>query len=273
MSTASWKWLPGKTEMNRIDLKFKELRESGRKGFVGYLTAGDPDIKTSERNIRMAVKNGLDVLELGVPFSDPTADGPTIQQASQNALKNGMTVKKVLGMVASLRNDFASLPIVLFGYSNPFFRYGYEKICADAAEAGVDGMLIVDMPFEEAGEIRGCMKERGLHFIQLVAPTTPKERAEVILKDAEGFVYYIMVKGVTGARTSLVSDVSERVALIAECTNLPVAVGFGVSSGKQAAEVAKGADAVVVGSALIKAALENRLDAFTAEIREALDKG
>ncbi|OVE73826.1 tryptophan synthase subunit alpha [bacterium B17] len=258
--------------MNRIDAKFNGLRDAGRKGFVGYLTAGDPDLETSEKNIRLAIENGLDVLELGVPFSDPTADGPTIQEAAQNSLKKGMTVKKVLGMVSNLRKDYESLPIVLFGYANPFFRYGYDKICADAAEAGVDGMLIVDMPFEEADEIRGSMKSNGLHFIQLVAPTTPRERAEVILKDAEGFVYYIMVKGVTGARADVASDVNEKVAVLSECTGLPVAVGFGVSSGDQAAEAAKAADAVVVGSALIKAAREGRIDALSAEIRAALDK-
>jgi len=255
--------------MNRIDAKFAELKEQGRKGLVGYLTAGDPALETSEQNIRSAIENGLDVLELGVPFSDPTADGPTIQAASFRALSAGMDLEKVLAMVGRLRTDY-DLPIVLFGYSNPYFRYGYEKFCKDAAEAGADAMLVVDMPFEESGELRPHMDRNGLYYIPLVAPTTPRERAAEILKDARGFVYYIMVTGVTGARAELASDIAGHVSVLRECTDLPIAVGFGVSSGEQAGLAGEAADAVVVGSALVNAAREGGLGELVGELRDAL---
>lgn len=255
--------------MNRITKKFKELKKAGLKGLVGYLTAGDPDPAISEKNIRVAIKNGLDVLELGVPFSDPTADGPTIQEASQRALTAGMNVRKALEMVASLRRDF-DVPIVLFGYANPFFRYGYEKICADAAKAGVDGMLVVDLSYEEAEELCSHMDPHDLFFIPLIAPTTPKTRAAKILEHARGFVYYIMITGVTGARDKLASDIAGHVGELRECTDLPIAVGFGVSNGEQARKAGESADAVVVGSALIRAAQKGKLGALVRELHSAL---
>lgn len=255
--------------MNRITKKFGELKKAGRKGLIGYLTAGDPDPAASEKNIRVAIESGLDILELGVPFSEPIADGPTIQEASHRALAAGMNVRKALQMVASLRRDF-DLPIVLFGYTNPFFCYGYEKVCADAAEAGVDGMLVVDLSFEETDELRSHTDRRDLFLIPLIAPTTPRERAALILKNARGFVYYIMIKGVTGARDELVSDIARHVARLRECTDLPIAVGFGVSNGEQAREATKSADAVVVGSALVLAAQAGNLGALVRELRDAL---
>ena len=255
--------------MNRIDQTFRRLAAEGRKGLVGYLTAGDPDAAISERNIRAAIENGVDVLELGVPFSDATADGPVIQEASQRALAAGMTVGGALQMACRLRRDF-DLPIVLFGYANPFFRYGYERLSADAAEAGVDGVLVVDLPFEESGELRVPLEKHGLCFIRLIAPTTPTYRASAILKDAGGFVYYIMVTGVTGARTKTAEDVRGHVERLRGCTSLPIAVGFGVSGGQQAREAARSADAVVVGSALVRAAQEARAGEFVRELRNAL---
>lgn len=256
---------------SRIEAKFGELRKAGRKGLVGYLTAGDPDFKKSTASIISAIKAGVDVLELGVPFSDPTADGPEIQAAAHRALKAGMNLGRALEMVKLIRRE-SDVPVILFGYANPFFKYGYSRLCKEAAAAGVDGLLIVDMPFEEAAEIRGEMDRHGLEFITLVAPTTPAARARMILKDAGGFVYYIMVTGVTGARTSVATGLRAKVAALRKCTKLPVAVGFGVSNGKQAAEAARGADAVVVGSALVKAAKEGRLTALVREIRTALDR-
>lgn len=244
--------------MNRIEKKFEELKKAGRKGLVGYLTAGDPNIKCSEANIRVALANGLDVLELGIPFSDPTADGPEIQAASLRALAKGMNIRKALDMVARLRRDFDT-PIVLFGYANPFFRYGYQKVCTEAARAGVDGFLVVDLPFEESGEFRQHMKKHDLFFISLIAPTTDGTRAKKILTGAKGFVYYIMVTGVTRARTRLAGDVAARVRALKRSTNLPIAVGFGISGGKQARLAAKTAAAVVAGSALVKAAKEGKL--------------
>lgn len=255
--------------MNRITKKFKELKKEGRKGLIGYLTAGDPNPVESEKNIRVAIKSGLDILELGVPFSDPTADGPTIQEATCRALAAGMNVRKALQMVASLRRDF-DLPIILFGYANPFFRYGYEKICADAAKAGVDGMLVVDLPFEEQDELASHMERHGLFLIPLIAPTTPKERAAMILEKAQGFVYYIMVMGVTGVRDELAADVARHVGELRKCTDLPIAVGFGISNRQQARGAAKSADAVVAGSALIQAACGGKLEALVRELREAL---
>ena len=257
--------------MNRIDAKMQALREAGRKGFVAFLTAGDPNIDQSEADIRAALDHGVDILELGVPFSDPTADGPVIQAASLRALENGMTLRKVLDLVRRLRKDYDQ-PIVLFGYVNLFFRYGYEQLAKDAAEAGVDGLLVVDLPYEESGEMAAPLRQHGLYRIPLAAPTTGLERLRMILSDAGGFVYYIMVTGVTGVRQSVRSDLSERLTAVRSVTDLPVAVGFGVSSGEQAKTVAASADAVVVGSALITAAREDRLTELVQEIRAGIDE-
>lgn len=255
--------------MNRISRQFEALRKAGRKGLVGYLTAGDPDMDGSERNILAAIRDGVDVLELGVPFSDPTADGPVIQEAAQRALAAGMSVAKVLELVRRIRAE-SQVPIVLFGYSNPFFVYGYERLCADAAAAGVDGLLVVDLPFEESGELRVHAERHALCLIPLIAPTTPEARAATILQNARGFVYYIMVTGVTGARANVEGDVAAHVAALRRHTALPIAVGFGVSTGEQAGKVAQSADAVVVGSALVKAARDGSLGELVRELRQAL---
>jgi len=257
--------------MNRITATFEKLKAEGRKGLVGYLTAGDPDPETSLNNILAAIDSGLDVLELGVPFSDPTADGRTIQEASQRALAGGMSVAGVLSLVRRVR-EHSQVPIVLFGYVNPFFRYGYERIAADAAEAGADGMLIVDLPFEESGEMREHLDRHGLFLIPLVAPTTGTERAAAILAPARGFVYYIMVTGVTGARSEVAADIGEHVKPLRELTSLPIAVGFGVSDGEQAARAAAPADAVVVGSAIVQAALDGRVSELVGDLRSGLDR-
>jgi len=259
-------------DMSRIEQTFEALKKRNRKALVGFLMAGDPDLKTSERACRAALEHGVDVLELGVPFSDPTADGPVIQAAGQRSLAAGTTVAKVLALAKRLRRDFQT-PIVLFGYVNPFFSYGYEKLARDAAEAGVDAFLVVDLPFEESGELKVHLDKVELDFITLIAPTTPEARLKTILKEARGFVYYIMVKGVTGARTEVASDVSDHLARLKKHTRLPVAAGFGVSSGAQARAAALAADGVVVGSALVKAAAEGRLAALVKEIRQALDAG
>jgi tryptophan synthase alpha chain len=258
--------------MNRIDATFRNLKKQGRKGLVGYLTAGDPDLASSERDVREALAGGVDVLELGVPFSDPTADGPIIQEAAQRALAAGMTVRKTLELVSRLRAD-TDVPVVLFGYANPFFRYGFADICADATAAGADGMLVVDLPGEESDEMRVEMERHGLFLIPLIAPTTPPERAGSLLKRAKGFVYYIMVKGVTGARDRVAADIGSHVNALRKCTPLPIAVGFGVSSGDQARRAAASADAVVVGSALVRAAREQRLGPLVRELRGALEPG
>ena len=257
--------------MNRIDAKMQSLRDAGRKGFVAFLTAGDPTVEQSEADIRAALDHGVDILELGVPFSDPTADGPVIQAASLRALDHGMNLTQVLDLVRRIRKDYDQ-PIVLFGYVNLFFRYGYARLAKDAAEAGVDGILVVDLPYEECGEMAADLKNNGLYRIPLAAPTTGVERLRLILSDAGGFVYYIMVTGVTGTRQSVRGDLGERLQAVRSVTELPVAVGFGVSNGEQATAVAQSADAVVVGSALIAAAREGRLVELVQEIRAGIDK-
>ncbi len=247
--------------MNRIKSKFDELKKQGKKALIGYLTAGDPDIKTSERIMREALANGIDILEIGVPFSDPTADGPVIQAAGQRALKAGTNLKQILRMAASLRRSSGN-PFILFSYANPLFSYGYDKLCADAAKSGIDGLLVVDLPFEEAEELRKPMRAHGLTFIQLIAPTTSPQRAMKLLSGADGFVYYIMVKGVTGKRRRLSSGIGAHVARLRALAKIPVAVGFGISNATQARAAAKHADAIVVGSALVEAARNKKLKSF-----------
>lgn len=255
--------------ISRIDAAFKALKAQGRIGLVGYLTAGDPEYDTSLKNILAGIEAGIDVLELGVPFSDPTADGPVIQAASQRALAAGMSVKKALALVEDIRKE-SDVPIILFGYSNPFFHYGYAKMAADAASAGADGMLIVDLPYEETGEVRDHLNEHDLALVPLVAPTTPQDRIKVILKDAKGFVYYIMVTGVTGQRAEVATDVKDHIDEIRQSSSLPVAAGFGISNGEQAKQAADAADAIVVGSAFVSAAQEGRLTPLVEEISSAL---
>jgi len=257
--------------MSRIDETFQTLKREKRKALVGFLVAGDPDMTTSEQQCREALSNGVDILELGVPFSDPTADGPVIQAAGRRSLAAGTTVAKVLALAKRLRSDSAA-PIVVFGYVNPFFSYGYERLAKDAAAAGVDAFLVVDLPFEESAEFKVHLEGVGLDFITLIAPTTPASRLKFILKGARGFVYYIMVKGVTGARAEVSADVSTHLGRLKKHTRLPVAAGFGVSNGPQAREAARHAEGVVVGSALVKAASEGRLEALVKEIRKALDR-
>jgi tryptophan synthase alpha chain len=254
---------------DRITKMFAALKNDGRKALVGYMTCGDPDMTRSEANVRAALDGGVDLLELGIPFSDPTADGPAIQEASQRALSAGTTLRGALDMVRRLRADYAA-PIILFGYANPFLAYGLEAVSKDAADAGADGMLIVDIPWEESAEVRVHMDKHGLVFVPLIAPTTPRERAARILKDAGGFVYYIMVTGVTGARDTLAADVGAKLADIRACTDLPIVVGFGISSGEQASSAAEQADGVVVGSALVKAAAAGSLPELVHELSSAL---
>jgi tryptophan synthase alpha chain len=256
--------------MTRIERTFETLRGEGRKALVGFLMAGDPDLEQSERIIRAALDGGVDILELGVPFSDPTADGPVIQAAGQRALAAGTNLPRVLELTARVRQDYAA-PIVLFGYANPFLSYGYARLARDAAAAGADALLVVDVPFEEAAEIRADLENCGLDFIPLIAPTTSEERAARILRQARGFVYYIMVRGVTGARTAVAADLAEAVTRLRRCTRLPIAAGFGVSTGAQARDVAAAADGVVVGSALVQAARDGNLAELVRELRVALD--
>ena len=255
--------------MSRIEKRFQRVKAEGRKALVGFLVGGDPTLDASEAICRAALDNGVDILELGVPFSDPTADGPVIQAAGRRALAAGMTLGKSLELVRRLRKDYDA-PIVLFGYVNPLFVHGYERVAREASEAGVDALLVVDLPFEESGELRGHLDRYGLDFIPLIAPTTDAARMAKVLKGARGFVYYIMVKGVTGARAAVATGVTEHLALLRKATALPLVAGFGVSNGSQAKVAAEDADGVVVGSAMVAAAAEGRLVPLVRELSAAL---
>lgn len=264
--------------MGRIEERFTTLKQEKRKAFVAYLTAGDPDLETTAKLIPALEAAGVDIVEIGVSFSDPTADGPVIQAASQRALKKGATLEKILVMIAALRRE-SGIPIVLFGYYNPILSYGPEKFAADAADAGVDGILVVDLPPEEADELRKYSDPAGLAFITLIAPTTDPKRARKILRRATGFVYYISVTGVTGTAVPRPDDVRRDVKRLQGMTALPVAVGFGISTPAQAAAIAPLADGVVVGSALVRligdkgghSGLIPAAASFAAEIRRAID--
>jgi len=264
--------------MGRIEERFTALKKEGRKAFVAYLTAGDPSLEKTEELIPALEAAGVDIMEIGVPFSDPTADGPVIQAASQRALKRGATLEKILAMISELRRT-SGIPIVLFGYYNPILSYGPERFAADAAASGVDGILVVDLPPEEADELRRFTDPAGLAFITLIAPTTDPKRARKILRRATGFVYYISVTGVTGTAVPRPDDVRRDVTRLKGITALPVAVGFGISTPAQAATIAPLADGVVVGSALVRLIGEKggsgdlipAATSFAAEIRQAID--
>lgn len=237
--------------MSRIADTFAGLRAKGRRALVPFVTAGDPEQSVTVPLMHALVEAGADIVELGVPFSDPMADGPVIQRASERALANGMTLAKVLAMVTEFRRDNADTPVVLMGYLNPFEVAGYEAFACAAAQAGVDGVLTVDLPPEEADEFRAALRGQGIDLIFLLAPTSDEQRIERICALASGFVYYVSLKGVTGAGNLDAADVAERVKRIKARTDLPVGVGFGIRDGESAARISEVSDAVVVGSALI----------------------
>lgn len=242
--------------MERISEKFGALRVSKEKALVVYLTAGDPSLEATKELILALEKAGADILEIGVPFSDPTADGPVIQEAAQRSLKKGTTLAGVLRMIAEAR-ETTQIPIVLFGYFNPIFSYGAAKFAEDARKAGVDGVLVVDLPPEEAPQLRQFTDAAGIDFISLIAPTTDMRRAKKIAAGATGFLYYISITGVTGTAAPKIADIEKDLKKIRKISSLPVAVGFGISHPEQAREIGKLADGVVVGSALVRLIAEN----------------
>lgn len=238
--------------MNRIDAKFRALRRAKRKGFIAYICAGDPNLKATSELAREFERAGVDVLELGVPFSDPLADGVVNQLAAERALRAGTTLRGVLKTVASLRKNGLQTPVVLYVYFNVVYHYGVKRFANDAAAAGVDGVLALDLPPEEAtGGYEEAMKHAGLHPIYLIAPTTPADRVRRIARHASGFIYYVSREGVTGMQKSVSTSIKPMVATIHKLSKLPVAVGFGISTPQQARAVAATADAVVVGSAIV----------------------
>src|SRR6266849_1142150 len=243
----------------RIDARFAELKREGRSAFIAFLMAGDPDPATSLEIIKALPKAGSDIIEIGMPFTDPMADGPAIQASGLRALKAGMTLRKTLDMVRAFRKGDATTPLVLMGYYNPIYIYGVDQFLADAKSAGVDGLIIVDLPPEQHTELCLPPMKAGLNFIRLATPTTDDKRLPAVLANTSGFVYYVSITGITGMAAPDTSKVNAAVARIKRHTKLPVAVGFGVKTAAHARAIAGSADGVVVGSALIDA-LRRSLD-------------
>lgn len=265
--------------MNRIESTFTKLSEQGRKALVPFITAGDPSLEATARLIPALVEAGADIIELGVPFSDPMADGPTIQASSLRALEQGVTLKAILDMVAEVRKG-CDVPIVLMGYFNPIFCYGVDRFAEDAGRVGVDGVLIVDLPPEEAQEIRPHLAKHQIDFITLLAPTTPENRQKQLAAEGEGYIYYVSMTGVTGVATVDRDAIADAVTNLRQHSPVPVAVGFGVNSPETAAGIAAIADGVVVGSALIKQMEEaedaevaiTKATAFVQALRRGIDQ-
>ena len=243
----------------RIDRRFAALKQEGRAALVTFITAGDPDLETSRQILTGLPAAGAHIIELGMPFSDPMADGPAIQASSQRALAAGMTLRKTLALVADFRTRDKETPIVLMGYYNPIYVFPGDAFLAEAEAAGVDGLIIVDLPPEADEELCLPAMRHGLNFIRLATPTTDAKRLPTVLQNSSGFVYYVSITGITGSAAPVVNDVHAQVHRIRQATTLPVAVGFGVRTPEQAKAIARGADGVVVGSALVNA-LRDSLD-------------
>lgn len=265
--------------MSRIDQRFALLQQQGRKALIPFVTAGDPDLATTLPLMHGLVAAGADIIELGVPFSDPMADGPIIQRASERALANGVTLTNVLELVRQFRTTDQQTPVVLMGYANPVEAMGYEAFAKAAVAAGVDGLLTVDTPPEEADAMVACLKQYNIAPIFLLAPTTPEARIAKVGEMAQGYVYYVSLRGVTGAANLDMSEVAARLPLIRKHVKLPVGVGFGIRDGATARAVAEVADAVVIGSRLVQqieaagaAGAVEQVSALVADIRNAMDK-
>jgi tryptophan synthase alpha chain len=258
--------------MTRIDTTFAKLKSDNRKAFVAYIMAGDPDMATSLDIMRGLPKAGVDIIELGVPFTDPMADGPTIQLAGQRALAGGQTLDKTLQMVREFRTEDSQTPIVLMGYYNPIYSRGVDRFLADATEAGVDGLIVVDLPPEEDSELCLPAQAAGLNFIRLATPTTDAARLPKVLQNTSGFVYYVSITGITGAAAAQAQNVGPEVAQIKAATDLPVIVGFGISTPEIAQDIASVADGCVVGSAIVKQIAEGKpLEELLAYVKALAD--
>jgi tryptophan synthase alpha chain len=265
--------------MNRINTTFSALKANSKTALIPFITAGDPSLESTLPTMHALAKAGADVIELGVPFSDPMADGPVIQRSSERALAKGMSLRKVLAIVAEFRKDNATTPVVLMGYANPVEAMGRQAFVTAAADAGVDGVLVVDYPPEEADDFSAMLIARDLAPIFLLAPTSSTERVEAVGRLARGYVYYVSLRGVTGAGNLNVADVASKVAAIKAIVTVPVGVGFGIRDAATARAVGAVADAVVIGSALVQTMLDappNQVaetgGAWLAKIREALDQ-
>jgi tryptophan synthase alpha chain len=263
--------------VNRIQKRFDGLKSKSEKALVAFITAGDPDLETTKELFSVIEEGGADIIELGVPFSDPLADGPVIQAASQRSLKSGTTLKKIIQLVREIRQS-SQLPIVLMTSFNPVFVYGQEAFVKDAVEAGVDGVIIPDLPPEEAGEFDEFAKAKNLDMIHLLAPTSTPDRIEMVGAQSRGFIYYVSLTGVTGTRDSLAKGVEDKVSRIKQATPLPVLIGFGVSGPEQARAASKCSDGVIVGSAIVRLIAETpdpadrkeKLGTFVRDLKQAL---
>ena len=263
--------------MSRIEEAFKKLRSNNRKALITYVTAGDPNITVSKKIIFQLIESGADIIELGVPFSDPTADGPAIQASSQRALKSGINLYDILDLVKVIR-EVSEVPIVLFGYYNPFFVFGPREITQRAKEAGVDGLLVVDLPYEAADELKSYTDHMGLDYIFLLAPTSDNNRIKMISQKARGFIYYISITGVTGSPLSFTQYLEKNISLVKAYTDLPVVIGFGISTPDEAHYMGKFSDGVVVGSAFVRiiekyqdsSELLKKIGTFTEQLKKAL---
>lgn len=238
-------------EKTRIDARFAALKKEGRAALVTFITAGDPDLKVSTEILKKLPEAGADLIEIGMPFSDPMAEGPPIQLSSQRALRHGMTLAKTLGMVRAFRAGDQDTPLVLMGYYNPIYSYGVQRFLEEAKASGVDGLIIVDCPPEHDDELCLPAREAGLNFIRLATPTTDEKRLPVVLHNTSGFLYYVSIAGVTGAGSADIVSVNEALTRFRAKTQLPIAVGFGIKTAEQAAAFARIGDGVVVGSALV----------------------
>lgn len=264
--------------MSRIEKRFERIRAEKRKALVAFISAGDPDLESTRRHFEVIENNGADIIELGVPFSDPLADGPVIQAASQRALKGGTTLRKIVGLVAEIRKT-SELPIVLMSSFNPVFVYGLQEFVDDAVAAGVDGVILPDLPPEEAGEFRALADAKGLDMIFLLAPTSTPERVAMVAERSRGFIYYVSLTGTTGVKSQLSEALAGKVAAIRQVAQQPVLVGFGISGPEQAREAAAVSDGVIIGSAIVRIIEQNpdagereeKVGGFIADVKKALD--
>lgn len=265
--------------MSRIEAKFAELKQKREAALIPFITAGDPDLDTTLKILVALDHGGADCIELGIPFSDPTADGPTIQRSSERALRKNLSLKDILELVRKFRQK-SETPLILFGYFNPFFRYGVAQFCRDAARAGADGVLCVDLPPEESEELKRWTDSEGLDLIFLLSPTSGPDRVKLVARKGRGFIYYVSVTGVTGARHSLDGHLRSQLGELRQATSLPIGVGFGISTPQQAAWIGEFADAAVVGSALVQviektkgsAAKAREAGLFVARLKRAMKK-
>ncbi len=256
---------------DRVAATFERLSAEGRAGLVTFITAGDPDLETSQQLMQRLPSAGADIIELGMPFSDPMADGPAIQAANLRALGGGASLRRTLDMVARFRHGDDQTPVILMGYFNPIYQYGPDRFARDALESGVDGLIMVDLPPEEDDELCDPARTAGLHWVRLVTPTSDEKRLEQVLRNTSGFIYYVSIAGITGTRSAAKGAVGDAVARLRQHTDLPIAVGFGINTADQVRQTGEIADGAVVGSAIIRE-IERNLDDAGAATPELLER-